>query len=196
MPFSENDSVDHPISLYAASKRANELMAHTYSNLYQIPTTGLRFFTVYGPWGRPDMAPMIFTKSILSGIPINIFNNGDMSRDFTYIDDVSQAVVKLLSKPPGYIDEETKYYDIESSAPHRILNIGNNISVGLLDFVNALEKELGMEAIKDFDSLQKGDVVNTISDNSILDEWIGTYPKTSLSIGIKKFVNWYINYYK
>ncbi len=198
IPYSENDSVNHPVSLYAATKRSNELMAHSYSHLYNISCTGIRFFTVYGPFGRPDMAPMIFTDAIINKKTLKIFNNGNMSRSFTFIDDVINILIKLIQNPA----ETDPFFDTQkpnpstSWCPHRILNIGNNISVGLLDFVKALEKELGMEAIKDFDSLQKGDVISTVSDNTIINKWIGTYPKTSLSIGIKKFVNWYINYYK
>ena len=188
-PFSENDFVDSPVSLYAATKKANELIAHAYSHLYKIPSTGMRFFTVYGPWGRPDMAAMIFTKSILSGIPINIFNNGDMSRDFTYIDDVSQAIVKLLSKPPRCIDEKTKNYDMEISAPHRILNIGNNNPTKLMEFIELLEKELQKKATKNFKEMQPGDVKTTYADIDLIKDIINFKPSTTLKDGLKKFIN-------
>ena len=198
IPFSENDSVNHPVSLYAATKRSNELMAHTYSHLYRIPSTGLRFFTVYGPWGRPDMAPMIFADAILNNKPIEIFNYGNMSRSFTFIDDVIESIIALIKKPAT----SDKFFNSEnpnsstSWAPHRIFNIGNNKSLKLLDFIDCLEKELGLKAIKNFQSMQKGDVINTLSDNKNLEEWIGNYPKTSLNKGIKKFINWYKDYYK
>ena len=158
----------------------------------------MRFFTVYGPFGRPDMAPMIFTDAIVNKKTLKIFNYGNMSRSFTFIDDVINILIKLIQKPA----KSDKSFDSKkpnsssSWCPHRILNIGNNNSVGLLDFIDALEKELGMEGIKDLRSLQKGDVINTLSDNTIIDKWLGTYPKTSLSVGIKKFVNWYTDYYK
>jgi len=197
IPYSENDPVNHPVSLYAATKRSNELMAHSYSHLYKISCTGLRFFTVYGPWGRPDMAPMLFTDAIINKKILKIFNYGNMSRSFTFIDDVTNLLIKLIQKPavPDQKFDSKKPNSSSSWCPHRILNIGNDNSVSLLDFVNCLEKELGLKAIKDFESLQKGDVVNTLSDNSIINEWIGDYPKTSLSKGIKKFVKWYINYH-
>ncbi|MBO8242362.1 NAD-dependent epimerase/dehydratase family protein [Prochlorococcus marinus XMU1410] len=198
VPYSENDSVNHPVSLYAATKRSNELMAHSYSHLYGIPCTGMRFFTVYGPFGRPDMAPMIFADAIINKKTLKIYNYGKMSRSFTYIDDVTNILVKLIKKPAT----RDEYFDTQkpnsstSWCPNRILNIGNDNAIGLLTFINMLEKELGLEAIKDFDSLKKGDVVNTQSENINLNNWIGTYPKTSLSEGIKKFINWYKNYYK
>ena len=195
-PFSEQDFVDSPVSLYAATKKANELMAHAYSHLYKIPSTGMRFFTVYGPWGRPDMAAMIFTKSILSGIPINIFNNGDMSRDFTYIDDVAQAVVKLLSKPPKCINKETKNSDLENSAPHRIINIGNNNPTKLMEFINLLEIELKKKATKNFKEMQPGDVKSTYADISLIKELINFNPNTSLKDGLKKFIIWYKSFYE
>ena len=195
-PFSEKDFVDSPLSLYAATKKANELMAHAYSHLYKIPSTGMRFFTVYGPWGRPDMAPMIFTKSILSGIPIDIFNNGDMSRDFTYIDDVSQAVVKLLTKPPRCINNEIKTSDLGNLVPHRIINIGNNNPTKLMEFINLLEIELKKKAIKKFKEMQPGDVKSTYADINLIKELINFKPKTSLKDGLKKFIIWYKSFYK
>ncbi len=196
-PFSEKDFVDSPVSFYAATKKANELMAHSYSHLYKIPCTGMRFFTVYGPWGRPDMAPMIFTKSILADVPINIFNNGEMSRDFTYIDDVTNAVVNLLSKPPNSPSNKQKTYSsLESSVPHRILNIGNNKPTKLLDFINLLEMELLKKAKRNLKEMQPGDVKETYADINLIRELIDFEPKISLKQGIKKFVNWYKNFYK
>ena len=196
--FSELNSVDHPVSVYAATKRANELFAHTYSHLYNISSTGMRFFTVYGPWGRPDMAPMIFADAIINKKTLKIFNYGKMSRSFTYIDDVTNILMRLIKKPAtGDESFDTKKPNSSSSwCPNRILNIGNENAIGLLNFINMLEEEIGAEAIKDFDSLKKGDVVNTQSENTNLNNWIGTYPKTSLREGIKIFVNWYKNYYR
>ena len=198
IPFSENDSVNHPVSLYAATKRSNELMAHAYSHLHGIPCTGIRFFTVYGPYGRPDMAPMIFADAIINKKTLKIYNYGNMSRSFTYIDDVTNILMRLIKKPATLDSSfDTKKPNSSSSwCPNRILNIGNDNAIGLLTFINMLEKELGLEAKKDFDSLKKGDVVNTQSENTNLNEWVGTYPKTSLSEGIKTFVNWYKNYYQ
>ena len=198
IPFSENDSVNHPMSLYAATKRSNELMAHSYSHLYGIPCTGIRFFTVYGPYGRPDMAPMIFADAIINKKTLKIYNYGKMSRSFTYIDDVTNILMRLIKKPASQDSSfDTKKPNSSSSwCPNRILNIGNENAIGLLTFINMLEKELGIKAIKDFDSLKKGDVVNTQSENTNLNNWIGTVPKTSLNEGIKTFVNWYKNYYK
>ena len=198
IPFSENDSVNHPVSLYAATKRSNELMAHAYSHLHGIPCTGIRFFTVYGPYGRPDMAPMIFADAIINKKTLKIYNYGNMSRSFTYIDDVTNILMRLIKKPATLDSSfDTKKPNSSSSwCPNRILNIGNDNAIGLLTFINMLEQELGLEAKKDFDSLKKGDVVNTQSENTNLNEWVGTYPKTSLSEGIKTFVNWYKNYYQ
>ena len=198
VPFSEIDSVNHPISLYAATKRSNELMAHSYSHLYGLPCTGLRFFTVYGPFGRPDMAPMIFANAILNKKPLKIFNHGNMSRSFTFIDDVIEILMKFLDKPAI---ADKSFHTINPNAstswsPHRIFNIGNNKSIKITKFINYMEKELGIKAIKEFKNIQKGDVVNTLSDNRILEEWIGTYPKTPLNIGIQKFIDWYLEYYK
>ena len=197
-PFSELNSVDHPVSIYAATKRANELFAHTYSHLYNIPSTGMRFFTVYGPWGRPDMAPMIFANSIFSGKPIKIFNFGKMSRSFTYIDDVIDSIERLIQKPASIdkkFDKQNPRPD-SSWCPHRIFNIGNNESIKLEEFIYFLEKEIGKNAIKEYEDIKPGDVKETKADNSILKEWIGTYPKTPLNIGIQKFIDWYSEYYK
>ena len=196
-PFSELDSVDHPVSIYAATKRANELFAHTYSNLYDIPSTGLRFFTVYGPWGRPDMAPMIFANSIYSKKPIQVFNYGKMSRSFTYIDDVIDTVMRLIEKP-ATIDnnfDKKKPNPSSSTCPHRIFNIGNKKSVNLEDFISLIEKEIGINAILEYREMQAGDVKETKADTSLLEDWIGEYPKTSLERGIKQFINWYRDYY-
>ena len=198
IPFSENDSVNHPISLYAATKRSNELIAHSYSHLYGIPMTGLRFFTVYGPWGRPDMAPMIFADAILNNQPLNIFNYGNMSRSFTYIDDVINIVLKLMKKPsiPDQLFNSDSPKASTSSCSHRIFNIGNGNSIKLIDFISCLEKELKKEAIKIFHPMQQGDVVNTLSDNKIIDEWIGAYSMTPVSKGVNLFLDWFTQYYK
>ena len=198
VPFSEIDPVNHPVSLYAATKRSNELMAHSYSHLYGLSCTGLRFFTVYGPWGRPDMAPMIFANAIINKKPLKIFNHGDMSRSFTFIDDVTEILMKFLDKP-AVADKSFNPTNPNAStswSPHRIFNIGNNKSIKITKFINYIEKELGIKAIKEFKNMQKGDVVNTLSDNRILEEWIGTYPKTPLNIGIPKFLDWYLEHYK
>ncbi len=196
-PYSENDPVNHPISLYAATKRSNELMAHVYSHLYNISATGLRFFTVYGPWGRPDMAPMIFADAILRKKPLKIYNHGEMSRSFTYIDDVIEIVIKLINKPalPNKFFNTNEPNCSDSWCSHRIFNIGNDNSVQLKDFITLLEKELGLDAIKNFTEMQKGDVVNTLSDTSLITDWIGTSPKTSIDKGIKLFVEWYKEYF-
>ena len=196
-PFSELDSVDHPLSIYAATKRANELFAHTYSHLYNIKSTGMRFFTVYGPWGRPDMAPMIFAKSIYSKKPIQVFNHGKMSRSFTYIDDVITSIEKLIEKP-ALVDKKFDRNNpnpASSSCPHRIFNIGSNKSVDLEEFISKLEREIGINAIYEYRDMQAGDVKETKADCSILDNWIGEYPKTSLDEGIKNFVTWYKDFY-
>ena len=195
--FSELDSVDHPVSIYAATKRANELFAHTYSHLYSIPSTGMRFFTVYGPWGRPDMAPMIFVNSIFSRKPIKVFNFGRMSRSFTYIDDVIDSIMRLINKPAEIDKKFDKNNPIPSSSwcPHRIFNIGNHESIKLEEFISLLEKEIGENAIKVYEDMQPGDVKETKADNSILKDWVGEYPKTPLDQGIKKFINWYRKFY-
>jgi len=195
--FSELNSVDHPVSIYAATKRANELFAHSYSHLYEMPSTAMRFFTVYGPWGRPDMAPMIFANSIYSKKPIEVFNYGNMSRSFTYIDDVIESIQRLIEKP-AIIDKnfDKKNPNPSSSyCPFRIFNIGNNKSVNLEEFISLLEKEIGINAIKEYREMQDGDVKETCADNSILREWVGDLPETSLEFGIKEFVSWYKNFY-
>jgi UDP-glucuronate 4-epimerase len=198
VPFSTNQNVDHPISLYAASKKSNELMAHTYSHLFNIPTTGLRFFTVYGPWGRPDMALFLFTKAILEGKPVIVFNNGDMVRDFTYVDDIVEGVVRVIDNPPTANESwDTKHPNPStSSAPYVIYNIGNNSPVRLLDFIKAIEQELGIEAILDMKPIQPGDVPATYADVSDLVANLNYKPNTSIQEGIKQFISWYKNYYQ
>jgi UDP-glucuronate 4-epimerase len=193
MPFSESDSVDHPVSLYAATKKANELMAHTYSHLYGIPTTGLRFFTVYGPWGRPDMAYFSFTRDILAGTPIAVYNDGRMMRDFTYIDDIVDGVVAVLDKPaaPDAAFDPLAPDPAASSAPYRVFNIGNQDPVALGEFIEAIESALGVKAIKLNRPMQPGDVVATHADVSALRDWTGISPQTTLSDGIRRFVAWY-----
>lgn len=198
LPFAENDSVDHPVSLYAASKKANELMAHSYSHLFRIPTTGLRFFTVYGPWGRPDMSPMLFAKAILNGMPIDVFNHGKMSRDFTYIDDIVEGVIRVLDKP-ATVDmafDSSNPKPSTSNAPYRIFNIGNHNPTPLMDFIGILEGALGAEAKKNFLPMQPGDLVSTAADTSALNAWVGFKPNTSIKDGVEKFVEWYLSYYK
>ncbi|WP_100400329.1 NAD-dependent epimerase [Bacillus sp. FJAT-44742] len=198
MPFSTSDEVNHPVSLYAATKKSNELMAHTYSHLYNIPTTGLRFFTVYGPYGRPDMAYYSFTKNIVEGKPIKVFNNGEMMRDFTYIDDIVDGIVRLLDKPPK-ADEawDRENPDPSSSyAPYKVYNIGNNQPVKLMDFIQSLEKHLGIEAKKEFLPMQPGDVEATYADIDDLQNATGFKPSTTIDEGLKKFVDWYKEYYK
>ena len=196
-PFNENDTVDHPVSLYAATKKANELMAHTYSHLYNIPTIGLRFFTVYGPWGRPDMALFLFTKSILSGKPIKVFNHGDMIRDFTYIDDIIKSIICLIKKPAIEDNNFDKSNPNSSSswAPFRIFNIGNSKPISLMTYINTIEDELGIKAKKDFFPMQPGDVRETVSDCDALEAWTGIKPNTEIKYGIKKFLEWYKYYY-
>ncbi|MSU43281.1 MAG: NAD-dependent epimerase [Pedosphaera sp.] len=196
-PFAERHNVDHPISLYAATKKANELMAHAYSHLFRLPTTGLRFFTVYGPWGRPDMALFLFAKAILAGKPIDIFNHGQMVRDFTYIDDIVEGVIRVIDKPatpdpqydPAAPDPAT------SNAPYRIFNIGNNQPVPLMDFIAALERALGVTAQKNFLPMQPGDVPLTAASTDALDAWVGFKPNTPITAGVAKFVAWYREYY-
>ena len=198
LPFSEHQGVDHPVSLYAATKKANELIAHSYSHLYGLAATGLRFFTVYGPWGRPDMALFLFTKSILAGKPIQVFNNGEMTRDFTYVDDIIESLVRLLYKPAT--SEKTFDSSIPdpatSWAPHRIFNIGNSNPTPLMAYIEALENTLGIRAKKEFLSMQPGDVPATAADTSALESWVGFKPSTSIDEGIDKFVSWYKEYYK
>ena len=197
MPFSEKQSVDHPVSLYAATKKSNELMAHSYSHLYNIPATGLRFFTVYGPWGRPDMALFLFTKSILEGQTIKVFNNGEMLRDFTYVDDIVESLIRIISKPPtpDFSFDTDKPNPATSWAPHRIYNIGNSNPTPLMDYINAIENCIGVKAKKEFLPLQLGDVPATSSDCSELESWIGFKPQTSINLGVKKFILWYRSFY-
>ena len=184
LPFSEKDNVDHPVSLYAATKKANELMAHTYAHLYGLPVTGLRFFTVYGPWGRPDMAAFLFTKAILDGRPIQVFNRGDMRRDFTYIDDIVEGIVRLVDAPPA------------GEPPYALYNIGNNAPVPLLDFIATIEELLGIEAQKELLPMQPGDVSATYADIDALSAAVGFAPSTPLRDGLARFVDWYREYYK
>ena len=198
LPFSEHHNIDHPVSLYAATKKANELMAHTYSHLFGLPTTGLRFFTVYGPWGRPDMALFLFTKAILEGRAIDVFNHGRMVRDFTYIDDIAEGVVRVLdrsaSADPGF--DAAKPDPARSNAPYRVFNIGNNDPVMLMDFIEAIERSLGRSATKNFMPLQDGDVPATYADVSELEQWTGFRPATSIADGVGCFVAWYRGYFK
>ena len=197
MPFSEIDSVEHPVSLYAATKKANELIAHSYSHLYNMPSTGLRFFTVYGPWGRPDMAPMIFTKSIISGEPIEIFNKGDMYRDFTYIDDVVDTIFKIIKLPATKDNNfnNKKPLPNTSWAPFRIYNVGNGNPVSLLKFIEILEENLKIKSKKILKPMQPGDIQSTYSNISSIEKLIGKTHKTTLEEGLKFFVDWYKNYY-
>ncbi len=197
VPFSVSQTVDHPISLYAATKKAGELMAHSYAHLYKLPCTGLRFFTVYGPWGRPDMAYFKFVKALYEGEPIDVFNNGDMKRDFTYIDDIVEAMTRLIDKTP----EESADWDASapdpsfSNAPYRLYNIGNNNPESLMDFIKYIEVETGIEAQKNFMEMQPGDVYETYADTDALEKEIGFKPSTSLQDGLHKFVEWYKSYY-
>jgi len=198
MPFSVHDNVDHPVSMYAATKKANELMAHTYSHLFGLPTTGLRFFTVYGPWGRPDMALFLFTKAILEGRSIDVFNQGRMQRDFTYVDDIAEAVVRVTDRiatpDPAYAAERPD--PATSSAPYRVFNIGNHQPVPLLDFITCIEDALGIRATKNFLPLQPGDVPETYADVDALSDWIGFAPATRIEDGVRRFVDWYRGYYR
>ena len=196
MPFSVHDNVDHPISLYAATKKANELMAHTYSHLYNLPTTGLRFFTVYGPWGRPDMALFLFTKAILTGEPIKVFNNGKMQRDFTYIDDIVEGIIRVTDKPatPNSDWDAASPDPGTSSAPYRLYNIGNNNPVSLMDFIGAIEKALGKTAEKEFLPMQPGDVAATYADIDALIDSIDYHPQTPVQDGINNFIGWYLEH--
>jgi UDP-glucuronate 4-epimerase len=187
LPFSEDQDVDHPVSLYAATKKANELMAHSYSHLYRLPTTGLRFFTVYGPWGRPDMSPMIFTRAILAGKPVQVFNQGRMRRDFTYIDDIVEGVARVVSRPPNSTEA--------ASGPYAIYNIGNHTAVELETFIAELERILGKRAIKEYAPLQPGDVTETFASIERIAAATGFAPKTTLAEGLARFVDWYREYY-
>jgi UDP-glucuronate 4-epimerase len=197
MPFSIHDNVDHPISLYAASKKSNELMAHTYSHLFGVPTTGLRFFTVYGPWGRPDMALFIFTKAIKEGKPIEVFNEGRMKRDFTYIDDIVDGILRVIDNPPsGNTDWTGKNPDPSSSkAPYKIYNIGNSSPVQLLSFIEAIEESLGIKAVKHLKTMQAGDVPATWADVSDLSNELGYKPTTAVKEGVRNFIDWYNSYF-
>ncbi|WP_210455382.1 NAD-dependent epimerase [Vibrio crassostreae] len=196
-PFSTSDSVDHPVSLYAATKKSNELMSHSYSHLYDLPTTGLRFFTVYGPWGRPDMAPFIFTKKILDGEVIDINNNGDMWRDFTYIDDIAEGIVRIADVIPT----KTVNWKVEvgtpvtSSAPYSVYNIGHGSPINLMEFISEIENSLGIEAKKNFREMQSGDVYKTYADTQDLFDAIGYKPKVGVKEGVMKFIEWYKNFY-
>ena len=197
LPFSEHQGVDHPVSLYAASKKANELMAHTYSHLYGLPATGLRFFTVYGPWGRPDMALFLFTKAMLAGEPIQVFNHGQMVRDFTYVGDIIESLIRVLDKPaaadpsfdPSNPDPATSW------APHRVFNIGNSNPTPLMDYIEAVEQALGITAEKQFLPMQLGDVPATAADTSALEAWTGFKPNTPVREGVARFVAWYRQFY-
>ena len=196
LPFHERQPVNHPVSLYAASKKANELMAHTYSHLYGLPATGLRFFTVYGPWGRPDMAPMLFARAILVGDPIKVFNHGKMQRDFTYIDDIVEGVIRCCDKPAtANLEFDPLNPDpATAAAPHRVFNIGNSQPTELLRFIEVMEQALGREAVKDFQPMQPGDVVATAADTSALENWISFKPSTSIEFGIEKFAEWFTGF--
>jgi len=197
LPFSEHHSVDHPVSLYAATKKANELMAHSYSQLFGLPTTGLRFFTVYGPWGRPDMALFLFANAMLKGESIEVFNNGNMIRDFTYIDDIIEGVIRVLDK----IATSNDKYDAinpdpaSSNAPYRLFNIGNSQPTALMKYISALENSLNIEAKKIFLPMQLGDVQATSADVSELKNWVNFKPNTDIDVGVKRFVEWYKEYY-
>jgi len=197
IPFSEHDNVDHPISLYAATKKSNELMAHAYSHLFGLPSTGLRFFTVYGPWGRPDMSYFKFTKAIVEGRPIEVFNHGKMQRDFTYVDDIAESVLRVLDRPPHVQPDfdAMKPDPASSSAPYRIYNIGNHQPVDLMTYIKVLERALGREAEKKLLPLQDGDVVSTYADTAALQAHIDYVPRTSIEDGIRRFVDWYCAYY-
>ena len=195
MPFSTEQSVDHPLSLYAATKKANELMAHTYSHLYDLPTTGLRFFTVYGPWGRPDMATFLFTKAILDGKPIRVFNDGKMKRDFTYIDDIVEGVVRVADRIPERDPDCAGDTPDRSPAPYRVYNIGNSEPVELLRFIEVIEESLGIQARKELLPMQPGDVPATFADVSPLQRDVGFQPNTPIEVGVAEFVKWYREYY-
>ena len=195
-PFSEHDAADHPGSFYAATKRANELMAHSYAHLYGIPCTGLRFFTVYGPWGRPDMAYFSFTENILAGKAIKVFNHGELERDFTYIDDIVEGVVRVIGVPPRPDPSRALSSPAVSSAPYRIYNIGNNQPVKLLDFIGLLERLLGRKAALDFLPMQAGDMLRTCADVSDLHKAVGFRPDTPIESGLARFVEWYRKYYR
>ena len=197
LPFSEHDNIDHPVSLYAATKKANELMAHTYSHLFRLPTTGLRFFTVYGPWGRPDMALFLFTRAILEGRPIDVFNHGDMVRDFTYIDDIVEGVIRVVDRPaeanPGF--DAASPDPATSNAPYRVFNIGNSRPTPLAEYIEALEEALGRKAARNYLPMQPGDVPATAASTEELDAWVGFKPNTPVREGVRRFVAWYREFY-
>lgn len=196
LPFSEHDAVDHPVSFYAATKRANELMAHSYAHLYRLPCTGLRFFTVYGPWGRPDMSLFIFTRNIIENIPIQVFNNGNMVRDFTYIDDIVEGILRVMHViPSSNIHDDFSFNPAVSTAPYRIYNIGNHYPVELKHYIEVLEKCLCKKANLKMMLMQEGDVLNTCADVTNLENVVGVLPHTSIEVGINHFVNWYKDYY-
>ena len=197
LPFDERQPVNHPVSLYAASKKANELMAHTYSHLYGLPATGLRFFTVYGPWGRPDMAPMLFARAIMAGDPIKVFNHGRMQRDFTYIDDIVEGVLRCCDKPatPNPDFDPLNPDPATAAAPHRVFNIGNSQPTPLLRFIEVMEQAFGQEAVKDFQSMQPGDVVATAANTAALEAWVGFRPSTPIELGVERFAAWYRGYF-
>ena len=197
LPFDERQPVNHPVSLYAASKKANELMAHTYSHLYGLPATGLRFFTVYGPWGRPDMAPMLFARAIMAGDPIKVFNHGRMQRDFTYIDDIVEGVLRCCDKPatPNPDFDPLNPDPATAAAPHRVFNIGNSQPTPLLRFIEVMEQAFGQEAVKDFQSMQPGDVVATAANTAALEAWVGFRPSTPIELGVQRFADWYKSFY-
>lgn len=197
MPFSEHDGANHPLQFYAATKRANELMAHAYSHLFHLPTTGLRFFTVYGPWGRPDMAPILFTRAILAGEPIKVFNNGHHSRDFTFVDDIVEGVIRVSDRPaePNPAWNSDAPDPASSSAPYRIFNIGNDAPVSLMDYIATLERCLGRVAVKEMLPAQPGDVPDTRADVSALMDAVGYRPRTGIEEGVSRFVQWYRDYY-
>lgn len=198
LPFSEHDNVDHPVSLYAATKKSNELMAHTYSHLFGLPTSGLRFFTVYGPWGRPDMALFLFTKAILEGKAIDVFNHGNMMRDFTFIDDIVEGVIRVLDKPAvaNFAFDAARPDPGTSDAPYRVFNIGNNQPVKLMEYIEALEAALGKTAEKNFLPMQPGDVPATYAETAELDAWVGFKPNTPVHEGVVRFADWYRAYYQ
>ena len=197
LPFHEQQPVNHPVRLFSASKKANELVAHTYSHLYGLPATGLRFFTVYGPWGRPVMAPMRFAKAILSGEPIKVFNHGMMQRDFTYIDDIVQGVLRCCDKPASAnLDSDPLAPDpATAAAPHRVFNIGNSQPIELLRFIAVMEQAFGREAVKDFQLMQPGDVVATAADTTALESWVGFRPSTPIAEGVERCADWYRRFY-
>ena len=196
MPFSTEDAVDHPVSLYAATKKSNELMAHSYSHLYDLPTTGLRFFTVYGPWGRPDMAPFLFTDAILNDREIKVFNHGKMKRDFTYIDDIVEGIIRIQDVVPLRDALNPNTSPSSSKAPYKVFNIGNNEPIALMTFIEAIEKAAGKEAKKNYMPMQAGDVPATFADIDSLKEEVGFKPDTNIEYGMQQFVDWFQNYYK